>query len=209
MSTVNLQSEWDAVSQAPFTTVGMAIGIALVAWAILHILYKHQVSGLKRDFESEQAETARLRGRVAEYEQKAGGSPDEAHSRIEALENQLARMSGRRLSKEQKDQLTSSLAQDRGRVCIHLAMSTPDGHKLQKDYEDVFHRAGWKVLSGQVLGSNFGEQGLQVSLHRDCSSAKNVIAALGASGLAFDLIDRTSMPREECDLVVTVCPVLE
>lgn len=207
MSTANLQAEWAAVSETPFTTIGIAVFIALAAWAIVHFIYKRLISGLERDLESEQAEAARLRGRVSEYEQKAGGSPDEVHARIEALENRLARMSGRRLSNEQKDRLTASLAQDRGSVSIQFAMGTPDGYKLQKDYGEVFQRAGWQVSGGQVMGGPFGERGLTIYLFKDISSSKNVVAALGAAGLAFDLVDRTSEPREDCDMVIIICPV--
>jgi hypothetical protein len=52
---VNLQQEWQAVSGAPFLTLGAVLAIGAIIWAILHFLYRHRIEGLKEALERERA----------------------------------------------------------------------------------------------------------------------------------------------------------
>lgn len=206
MEPANLQEEWGAVTSAPYLSVGILIVVIGIVWAVIHFLYRHQVGGLKRDLESEQAESTRLRGRVAEYELKAGRTPDEAHDRIEKLEQRLAGLAGRRLSSEQKDQLTAALAPTPAAVSLQYAMGTPDGLKFQRDFGEVFQRAGWEVSGGTILGGPESEHGLVVILRKNSAPFQIFTAALRAAGFEYGVWDQTGQAQDGADVGLLICP---
>ncbi|HEY0113071.1 MAG TPA: hypothetical protein VGB59_07940 [Allosphingosinicella sp.] len=61
-----LQAEWANVSGAPLLFFGAVFLVGLGIWAFVHFIYKARVERLRQDVGSEQAEVARLRGKLAE-----------------------------------------------------------------------------------------------------------------------------------------------
>lgn len=206
MAELNLSAEWAAVSSAPYISIGALILVVGVVWAIVHFLYKHQIGGLKRDVESEQSESTRLRGRISEYEQKAGRTPDEAHEKIETLERRVASLAGRRLTEVQKEQLAAALAPTPATVHLQHAMGTPDAVKFQRDLDEVFRRAGWGVVDGFIIGGPQNEHGLSVILYRNSASFQVLSAALRAIGFDSAIWDQSDSEEPKADVGLLISP---
>jgi hypothetical protein len=63
--------EWSVVIGAPILTGLTVLAVIAIVWGVMYFLYRHRNEALNESLRREQAETVRLRGRLAEFEKGA------------------------------------------------------------------------------------------------------------------------------------------
>ena len=187
-------------------SVGIVFLVVCSIWAVLHFLFRHRLTGLERDLESEKEESTRLRGRLSEFEQKAGRTPEEAHARIESLERRVAQLGARRLEPEEKDQLVAALASTPAVILLQYAMGTPDGIKFVQDFEDVFRRANWELKGNFIIGGPQSEHGMSVIMYRNSPPFQILKAVLSAANFEYGIWDQTDVEDAPADVGLLISP---
>lgn len=195
MSAVNFQQEWDAVKVAPFLSLGVIILVGLGLWAFVHFLYKARNERLKQDVQSEQAEVARLRARLAEFDKKLeGASPDEAQSQIEALRDEVAKLRRqRRLTPEQRNAIKDTINKvDYPGKVLELIYPQPSLESATFAYEiaETLTEAGWPATYADfTIGpQRLTKKGLSIAVHDLADRGDRALAlarAFDAAGVKY------------------------
>jgi hypothetical protein len=190
--TTELQAEWAAVKGAPILSIAALVVIVGIVWAVLRFLSERQITILKQDLDSERNESARLRGRIAEYQEKAGRTPDEAHAKIEALETRVQSLVPRNLTSAQCDSLATAMKPfEGGHIHIIADGQSHEARNLQQALARVFAIANWNVSQSATDMSYHGVQhtpGLVVSIadpHQPSQAEGALMRELSALGLAY------------------------
>lgn len=152
------------------------------------------------------SEIALLKGQRDDYRDKlSGATPDQAKARIDALEGRLARLEPRRLTEQQRANLTARLRLPAGAdysIAISRDLSCADCVQLAADISAAFGSStGWHVSNPGEMGvSNMPPHGIAVRCANIASpspEARIVIDALHAIGIQFDLQNDGSLQRSE------------
>jgi hypothetical protein len=148
-----LQKNWDVLASAPFAFVTCVVGSFLVAFAIVSYFKNSEITILER--------------RVTDYESKLKvGSPDEAKSKVDRLEGEIAGVNrvlnltiGKPwdpLKPHEIADLSSKLAYI-PKMHVHLMYQNQLGKDLAQSVHEAFQKAGWSdVLLSDGGGSTVG-----------------------------------------------------
>ena len=195
------------ISQAP-------ISFLLVASTIFALCYFHIRHQFSEHIESFDSRLKLRDDQIADYKEKLhGATPNEAKSRIEALEKAVADAAPRRLGQNKCHELSEHLKGSSGSIHWRASTFSPDSYGYMRDFLELFSSLGWKVSHGQTenpaatVGSKTGlvlfvGPGAQDEMNR-------VQNALLASEITFDRFDERDerepsvMPNRESGLLVT------
>jgi hypothetical protein len=134
-----LQKNWDVLASAPFAFITCVVGSFLVAFAIVSYFKNSEIAILER--------------RVTDYESKLKvGSPDEAKSKVDRLEGEIAGVNrvlnltiGKpwdALKPHEIADLSSKLA-NIPKLRVQLMYQNQLGKDLAQSVQEAFQKAGW------------------------------------------------------------------
>ncbi len=187
-----LSKEGRLVLQAPAVFLIAVVLCAVVIWTAMGWAYSARFEGQAASLSSLEDRLKLKDEKIASYKEKlSGATPEEARSRIDALELQIKALSPRRVSLEQRHLIVRALAGSIGVVSIVQDMAAADAKPLAADLAVAFQSANWQVRLPMVVGpSNVPATGLALRV-RDPNALRpiehNVRAALQAAGLDFEL----------------------
>ena len=203
----HLRKERSQVRKAPVafaTAMALVGGLALGAAALL---YSYRLDSLN--------ERLRLKDdQLADYKTKlAGATPEEAKARLQALEDQVQRLSPRHLTAEQQAQIARIVTPLKGRAMISADAAVSDARMYANSFASAFTSGGWIVSTPLVMGVGLPPKtGLAVRV-RDAASLtalqRLVEAALDEAHVPYDLqpgIERAvfrDQPEPDVELVIT------
>lgn len=200
----DIQHQWDAVKAAPTIYIAAVIIVVGVIWWIVNHLKSNQIDSL-------QGRLALRDDEIADYKrQLAGASPDEARARIDALEQEIARLRPRQLSPEQIQAITLAARVAQGAVSISYDMAYADGQRMAAQMQRAFAAANWRVGGGIVGGpTHLPREGLSVSLRPDnerTAAETALLGALAAADLTFAIVPYRPHPHEpdQIQIVLTL-----
>jgi hypothetical protein len=188
---VELPGEWKAVIDAPaifiFTLVVLAVGIwSAVSWSYRSLL------------RNKDGEMRLLERQLSAYKEKLeGASPEEAKARIDQMEQQLKKLTPRKLSQEQKQTLEQNLRHlgAAHSVSILTDMSCSDGAKYGADIGHLLSSSlGWAITSGGVIGPAYRPPtglGIQITGAIPVGTELAVGQAFQRAGVDFDYLPGT------------------
>jgi hypothetical protein len=187
----------EIVLSAPIPFIVLLAILGGIIWRVLAHHYAGQLA-------AKDAQLALRADRIAEYERKAGATPDEAQSRIQALEDKIARIQRqRRLSEEQKDAIAKAV---RGLTLGEYAfdvvfpLPSPEAAIYAEDFNEAFERAGWRRIVGSMMsGHRVTRQGITLyvpDLRKKSSISNAVATGLQNAGIAFVWSDEGDYDRD-------------
>ena len=180
--------EMRVIADAPGIFVAAILVMGFAIWWAMDWRYGGIVAN--RD-----AQISTIQSQRDEYRDKLqGATPDEAKAKIEQLETRLARIEPRRLSKEQRAELISSLRTATGgpySIAI-ISEASGDSPQFAADISSAFRTAGgWQISEPSVMGlGNRPPHGIAVQfrdLNNPPPEGQIVLSALRAAGFKFDI----------------------
>jgi len=187
-----LAKEGRVILQAPATfSVALVLCVGVI-WAAFSWAYLSRFEGQSSTLSSLEGRLKLKDDQISDYKDKlSGATPLEAKKRIEALELQVTALSPRRLTTEQKAQISNSLAGAAGSINIGSDMAVADAKPLAADLASAFQAAGWRVNLPMFMGlSDPPASGLGLRIANPSQPSqvdKRVQAALRAANLVFDV----------------------
>lgn len=135
--------------------------------------------------------------RVQDYERKlAGATPEEAATRIDALEQIVAGLLPKRFTQEQMGIIENRMRPFAGQATVLTEMGYSDGQVLSDQMARALANSGWQVSSGGVMGPPWRPaQGLMVRAS-ESGMGEAFTAALNAAGISFSLV-----PSQESETI--------
>jgi hypothetical protein len=128
--------------------------------------------------------------RVHDYERKlAGATPEEAASRIDALEQAVAGLMPRRFSQEQLAIVLNRLRGGAGRITVMSEMGYSDGQVMSDQLAKILADAGFQVSTGGIGGPPVRPpQGLMVRASQ-AELGLALTSALDEAKIAYTLVE--------------------
>lgn len=167
------------------TVVSMLVVALTVGWVAGRFAFGERLETLNSRIASRDE-------KIAEYLSKlSGASPDEAATRIAALEQSVAALQPAVFTKTQVESLIAALSSKASDVQIHREFEATKSEDAYQQLCQVFVDAGWELRShGIVYGDDQAKprSGLSLILPGfvDESAADTIRAALAGAGVAFD-----------------------
>ena len=175
-----IRDNWAAIQRAPWAFLAVVVTTGVIEWFALNLLKREQIAALEARLSLRDDE-------IADYKRKlSGATPDEAAARIEALERQVALLSPRRLSVEQRSALREHLKEFPTQIAILHSLSAPEMARLARDLTNVFRSAGWDVDEQSGMGAEIQSPSGLSLVGSDDSATKKVAAAFKAAGILVD-----------------------
>jgi hypothetical protein len=185
------------IAAAPWS-FGLAVlaGIAIIAgffrWAYGRVL-AHREGEIKV-----------LERQLADYKDKLSGAlPDEAKTRIEALEQRLEAIAPMRLTPDEKQALATNATLPQGIEYKIGVYNDPHSEDYADDIGQALSMAGWKVRRDAMIGIGIFRSAHSLTIgyptHRQefnlPPDAAKLASALDASGLVYGWVDGHNPPE--------------
>lgn len=177
------KANWAVISQAPWAFAAWTAIIIAAVWAIVTHLKANTVETLESRLKLRDDE-------IADYKRKlSGASPDEARSRIDALELSVSLLMPRRLSADQVEAFTAAARMCAGVATINYDMAYASGSGLSQQLTKALSDADWEVRNGIVGGPSFRPaEGVNIHLSPEperSPAERSLVCAFQAAGIAF------------------------
>ncbi len=156
-----LERSWLAFTNAPFLFLGAVLALGLLAWAVIHFLYRNRIEALKEELDRERRENARLGSQASPVE------PTNARVRSAAAVALMDKSSASEVTVKRK--LRDSRVFLRPEVTPSLLLSFYEGrpaHQGNKMGEPYLGK--WMRVSGRVKNVHSrGKRGWSVVMERE------------------------------------------
>jgi hypothetical protein len=187
-----LRKEWPVIKAAPWSLVAVVTIVGVLMWFFMGAVNQGTIS-------AKDATIQTLTTQVASYKEKLNGAtPDEAKSRIDALERKVeerfAKFEPRHVSKVQHELISKvilSMPQGSYSISIQSDMGCSDCKQYAADFLSIFPRPAWSVIMPSVMGpSASSPKGLAILTPDPANplpEATALVSALNAANIPFDL----------------------
>lgn len=175
--------EWGVFSQIPVTFSAAILLVVLIIYVFLRTRFSDQINSLKERLSLKD-------DRIGDYErQLSGASPEEAASRIAALESRLASMEPLILTETQSEIMCKTLRRRKLAALICRAGGASNVDAAYRQMQSIFSKAGWEVEAYTTLSPDQGPQsGRKLILRPSVSeeAAQAVREALTQADVEFE-----------------------
>jgi hypothetical protein len=184
-----IQKEWAVIHGAPWSFFAASVVIAGAIWFFLNQINSGTISGKDATIET-------LKTQNESYKEKLNGaSPEEAKTRIDALEAKVAKLEPRRLYPEKLEtvsKLIKTLPPMPYNLSIEADMACADCNQYAADLQSAFPQPPWSVIMPMIAGPSVrSPKGLAILTpdpKNPLPEAAAIASALTAADIPFDLM---------------------